>query len=100
MGKIPVTIAPNRYILIRKRDKLVKESVRVLWLEWNEDDTFKDSFEEPAVGRSLILSPFNRFFTWQTTTVTKIIEQRDGYINFKTKNSEYELFKLTDIIKN
>jgi hypothetical protein len=48
-----------KYRLIRERDKLVKESARVLWLEWNEDGTFKDNFEEPAVGRSLIMSPFN-----------------------------------------
>ena len=83
-----------KYRLIRERDKLVKESARVLWLEWNEDDTFKDKFEEPAIGRSLLMSPFNRFFTWQCTSVTEIIEQREGYIKFKTKNSVYELFKL------
>ena len=100
MGKIPVAVVQNKYRLIRKRDNLVKESVRVLWLEWNEDGTFKDSFEEPTVGRSLIMSPFNRFFTWQTTTVTEIIEQKNDYIKFKTENSDYELFKLTDIIKN
>lgn len=83
-----------KYRLIRERDKLVKESASVLWLEWNENDTFKDKFEEPAIGRSLIMSPFNNFFTWQTTTVTEIVEQRDDYIKFKTENSNYELFKI------
>ncbi len=82
-----------KYRLIRERDKLVKESDRVLWLEWNEDGTFKDKFEEPAIGRSLIMSPFNDSFTWQTTTITEIIEQREDYIKFKTENSNYELFK-------
>jgi len=33
-------------------------------------------------------------FTWQTTVVTEIIEQRDNYIKFKTENSVYELFKI------
>jgi len=84
----------TKYKLIRERDKLTKESARVLWLEWNEDGTFKDKFEEPAVGRSLIMSPFNDFFTWQTTTVTEIVEQRSDYVKFKTENSNYELFKL------
>jgi len=84
----------SKYRLTRKRDKLVKESARVLWLEWNEDSTFKDKFEEPAIGRSLIMSPFNDFFTWQTTTVTEIVEQRNDYVKFKTENSDYELFKL------
>ena len=83
-----------KYRLIRERDKLARESARVLWLEWNEDNTFKDKFEEPAIGRSLLMSPFNEFFTWQTTTVTEIVEQREDYIKFKTKNSNYELFRL------
>lgn len=83
-----------KYRLIRERDKLIKESAKVLWLEWNEDGTFKDKFELPAVGRSLIMSPFNNFFTWQTTTITEIVEQRDDYVKFKTENSNYELFKI------
>lgn len=92
--KLLLNLEKPKYRLIRERDKLVKESSRVLWLEWNEDGTFKDKFEEPAIGRSLIMSPFNEFFTWQTTTVTEIVEQRKDYIKFKTKNSNYELFKI------
>ena len=83
-----------KYRLIRERDKLVKESSRVLWLEWNEDGTYKKTHPLPAPGLSLIMSPFNDFFTWQTTTVTEIVEQRDDYIKFKTENSVYELFNL------
>ena len=85
-----------KYRLVRERDKLIKESARIMWLEWNEDDTFKDKFELPAVDRSLIMSPFNRYFTWQTTTITEIIEQRDDYIKFRTENSTYELYKIKD----
>ena len=40
------------------------------------------------------MSPFNDAFTWQTTNVTEIEEQREDYIKFKTMNSNYELFKL------
>ena len=80
--------------MVRERDKLVKESARVLWLEWNEDGTFKDKYDLPSIGRSLIMSPFNDYFTWQTTTITEIVGQRDNYIKFKTKNSNYELFKI------
>jgi hypothetical protein len=36
----------------------------VMWLEWNDDDTLKDKHDQPAIGRSLIMSPFNQFFTW------------------------------------
>jgi len=83
-----------KYILVRERDKLTKESARIKWLEWNEDESFKSDHSEPAVGRSLIMSPFNQFYTWQTTTITEILEERDDYIKFKTGNSNYELFKI------
>lgn len=85
----------SKYRLVRERDKLVKESARIMWLEWNEDGTFKDKYDTPTVGRSLIMSPFNDYFTWQTTTITEIVEQRDDYIKFKTENSNYELWKLS-----
>jgi len=80
--------------LVRERDGLIKQSKGVKWVEWNEDGTFKEQFEEVALGRSLIMSPFTFSFTWQTTTVTKIVEQREDYIKFKTGNSNYELFKI------
>jgi hypothetical protein len=80
--------------LVREQDGLTKQSKEVMWLEWNEDGIFKSKHKTPAVGRSLIMSPFNEFFTWQCTNVTEIIEQRDDYIKFKTQNSNYELFKI------
>ena len=80
--------------LVRERDGLTKQSKGVKWIEWEEDRTFKEQFEEVAIGRSLLMSPFNPSFTWQTTTVTEIIEQREDYIKFKTGNSNYELYKL------
>jgi|SRR6056300_1245611 hypothetical protein len=80
--------------LVRERDNLTKQSKEIKWLEWNEDGSFKEQFEEVAIGRSLLMSPFNHSFTWQTTTITEIVEQREDYIKFKTENSNYELFKL------
>ena len=81
--------------LVREHDGLTKQSRAITWIEWKEDGTFKDQFESIGLNRSLIMSPFNQFFTWQTTTVTKIVEQREDYIKFETRNSVYELFKLT-----
>jgi hypothetical protein len=80
--------------LIRERDGLLKQSKEVMWVEFKEDGTFKSKYDEPAVDRSLIMSPFNMYFTWQTTTIIEIVEQKDNYIKFKTMNSNYELFKL------
>jgi len=83
-----------KWRLVRERDGLTKQSEKVMWVEWNEDGTFKEKFDNVAIRRSLIMSPFSQFFAWQTTTVTEIVEQRDDYIKFKTQNSNYELFKL------
>lgn len=80
--------------LVRERDGLTKQSNDITWIEWNENGTFKEQFKEIAIDRSLIMSPFNQSFTWQTTNVTEIIEHREDYIKFKTKNSNYELFKI------
>ena len=80
--------------LVRERDGLTKQSKGIKWIEWNEDGTLNEAVEEAAVGRSLLMSPFTQSFTWQTTTISEIVEQRDDYIKFKTGNSTYELFKL------
>jgi len=82
----------HKYKLVRERDSLTKTSKDIKWLEFGEDGRYKADFQEVAVGRSLIMSPFNQFFTWQTTPVTEIVEQREDYIKFKTENSNYELF--------
>lgn len=85
---------PMNWKLVRERDGLTKQSEKVMWIEFNTDGRFKEKYDEIGLNRSLIMSPFNDFFTWQTTIVTEIMEQRDGYVKFKTSNSIYELFKL------
>lgn len=102
--KIPVDILKEQGIetefdwkLVRERDGLTKQSKEVMWLEWNEDGRVKSyKHDEPLIGRSLIMSPFNDYFTWQTTPLTEIVEQRDDYIKFKTGNSTYELFNTKE----
>ena len=84
---------PN-WKLVRERDNLINHSVDIKWIEWDEDGCYKADHQEPAIGRSLLMGPFNQFFNWQTTDVTEIVEQREDYVKFKTKNSVYELFKL------
>lgn len=81
---------------LERGDGLVRESNDVLWLEFDENGRGKKRHSEPAIGRSLIMSPFNDFFTWQTTTVTEIVEQREGYVEFRTRNSNYKLTKIDE----
>ena len=83
-----------KYRLVRDRDKLVRESANIIWLEWNDDRTFKSKNNEPAIGRSLLMSPFNESYTWLTTVIVEILEQKEGYLKFRTENSIYELTKI------
>jgi hypothetical protein len=92
-----ITLPAPNWKLVRERDGLTKQSEQVMWIEFAEDGFFKQRHEEPAIGRSLVMSPFNQFFTWQTTVITEITEQREDYIKFKTENSNYELFKLENV---
>ena len=101
--KIPMTLTEDnvlqvsgfKYKLVRERDGLLNSGYQVGLIEWGEDGKYKQIHEEPAVGRSLILDPASTpFFTWMTTTVTEILEQKEDYVKFKTTNSIYELFKL------
>jgi hypothetical protein len=85
----------HKYKLVRERDQLTKTSRDVKWLEFDEDGRYKADFKDIAVGRSLLMSPFGPSFTWQTTLVTEIIEQKEDYIKFNTENSSYELFGLS-----
>ena len=82
--------------LVRSRDGLTKHSVDIIWIEFNENGTFKAKHKDFAIGRSLIMSPFNDFFTWQTTPITKIIATTadSSYVKFETENSEYELSRI------
>lgn len=82
--------------LVREHDGLTCRSTKVTWLEWDETGRYKARHDEPANGLSLLMSPFNQFFTWQTTPVTELVEVREDYVKFKTKNSNYELFKIDD----
>lgn len=86
----------NKYKLVRKRDNLTKYSQSILWIKYKKNGYFKSKHKIIKVGRSLLMSPFNIFYTWQTTPVTEIIEKKKDYIKFKTENSVYELYKLND----
>lgn len=80
--------------LVREGDGLTKKSKEVMWLEWNELGRFKEKHENPRIGCSLIMSPFNESFTWQTTGVKEIIEETEDVIKFSTNNSIYTLTRI------
>ena len=108
-NKIPMTLEDNvmkvaleqnvienefNWKLVRERDGLTNESKEIMWVEWNEENKFKARHDKPAIGYSLIMSPFNQFFTWQTTPITEVLEKRENFLKFRTENSVYELWNL------
>ena len=88
----------HNWRLVRERDGLTKTSRDITWIEWNEEGRFKAKHDSIGVGRSLLMSPFNEAFTWQTTVVTEIIAAtpNSDYIKFRTSNSIYELSRIYD----
>ena len=81
---------------LKRSDGLIKTSQDVRWIEFDENGRGKELHETPKVVLGLIMSPFNIFFTWQTTEVTELLESSENYIKFRTKNSDYELIKEED----
>ncbi len=81
------------YNLIRKKDGIKNQSMDIIWIEFDKFGRFKEKYNEPAIGRSLLMSPFNNFFTWMTTPIIEIIDKEENYLYFKTKNNEYILTK-------
>jgi hypothetical protein len=79
-----------KYTLIRERDGLTIGANKIAWIEWSGNGTGKAMHEDPAIDRSLMLEP-SISYKWMTTTLTEIVEQREGYVKFKTLNSIYEL---------
>jgi len=93
-GQLVLDEPLKKWKLVRERDNLTKFSADIIWIEWSDLGFFKEKHDEVEVGRSLMMSPFNQFFTWQTTEVTEIVVNDKEYIKFRTKNSNYELFLL------
>lgn len=99
--KIPVTIETEEsepqlvFRLVRTNDGLTKQGQAVKYVEWEGGigSKAKELHSEPAVGRSLVLDP-GYSYSWLTTAITEIVEQRENYIKFKTQNSDYELSKI------
>lgn len=91
--KIPMNI-DYTWKLVRERDELTHLAHNILWIEWDETGTVNQTFDEPSVNKSLVLDPYRITYTWLTTPITEIIEEKENYVKFKTENSVYELFKL------
>lgn len=68
-----------------------KTSKAVKYVKWDSHSRSAIYHEEPILGYSLYMSPFNSHFTWRTTKIVEIIRQEEGLLEFKTYNSHYLL---------
>lgn len=96
---------PNLFKIVDGKRQLIESGNLCEAIRWNEDRTFKESVgNKPVVGCSMrVGSRFARSFSaqdwWLTTEVTEIVSEKEikegkqlvTVIQFKTKNSTYEL---------
>lgn len=82
-----------KWKLVRERDNKTKYGSSVAWIEWKENGMFGNLQSKPKIGLSCMLDPHPFNFTWLTTGITEIVEEKEDYIKFNTENSTYELWK-------
>jgi len=78
------------YRLTREQDNKVIEGETINYIEWDKDGRFSKQFDEPAIGRSIILNPHYFKYSWMTTEITSFTKDENKLI-FETKNSTYIL---------
>ena len=91
LGCVPSGV--DFYYELTKEDEpsFFKASSRVKWIEFGDIGAYKSWYTFPEIGRSLLMSPFNLGFTWQTTDVLEYTMEGADIVRFKTKNSNYIL---------
>lgn len=79
-------------------DNFIKRSEKVLFLQYNDVGKIVSTLSTPIINYGLIMSPFSYNFTWHTTPIVEIIEEKiisdTNYLKFRTENSLYELYYI------
>lgn len=86
----------NCTLIKTEDDSFLKLSSKVCFIKYDENGRGKELLNKPEFGTSLLMSPFNEAFTWLTTAIEEIIEEKYingvNYLKFRTMNSLYELY--------
>lgn len=83
----------SKYVLVRDNDNKIIRGNDIKWISWKDNGTFEKELQDVEIGSSLVIDFFYGNYTWLTTSVNSILEHRNNFIKFKTKNSIYSLFK-------
>jgi hypothetical protein len=68
-------------------------------IKWNDDGSFNEVVgNRPIIGCSMLVGSgtarsYSKQDYWLTTEVTEILEEKEDYVKFRTKNSIYEWYK-------
>jgi hypothetical protein len=81
------------YKLTRERDNKTIIGEQVKFIEWDEDGGFSEFYDEPTIGKSVMINPHPINYTWLTTRITSFTKDGDKLI-FSTKNSNYILEEI------
>lgn len=88
----------NCTLIKTEDDSFVKLSSKVGFIKYDENDRGKELLNKPELGTALLMSPFNETYTWLTTTIEEIIEEKHingvNYLKFRTMNTLYELYYI------
>ena len=76
--------------IIRINDNKTFKVESYKFVVFNKDGRGKELIDNPEIGTSLILPPYNAFTQWLTSPIVSIV---DDY-NFDTKNSTYQITKI------
>jgi hypothetical protein len=79
-----------KYKLIRVNDNKIIEANLIKFIEWDREGRFSNLYDEPGIGRSVILDPKLRNYKWMTTEIISFNYDGDNLL-FSTKNSNYVL---------
>jgi hypothetical protein len=81
------------YKLTRERDNKTIIGEQVKFIEWDEDGGFSEFYDEPTIGKSVMLDPHPFNYTWLTTRITSFTKDGDKLL-FSTENSNYTLEEI------
>jgi|TARA_R110000782_G_scaffold260726_3_gene352059 hypothetical protein len=78
------------YKITRLGDEKEFQTEGYKFIEFDDEGEAKGYVDSPKIGASLIIPPYNMFYTWMTSAITEVIDEH----SFLTKNSNYKIEEL------
>lgn len=83
------------YKITRLEDNAEWTDEEINFLHFDKLGRYYRDSPHPEIGTALIIGPIQIMYKWLTTPIKKIITNTETQIKFKTKNSTYEIIKLS-----